>query len=1326
MVRLLATLFTICLFLSYSEAQIDHSELKTVQKVLKDNAIVTDQLFITDHYTSGGITHTYFKESINGIPIYNSRGAIHYKDKGYVILNQSFQRKGKGLFVANKPALTAIQALDRVAATKGFDRTGEVVVLNSKSGVEQRQTIQASAMSLRDIPAKLEYYYLSENDIKLVWSLPVEEHISAWYTNFLVDANTGEIIKEVDWTVECNHGTPNNKNSKCTIDHAHANTAKTSRRSSSVAPNSYEVFAWPVESPNFGSRTSETTPWNDNLVASPNGWHTIGAESYTASRGNNTDTYIDDDNTNSPTGGDDARAEGGPNLDFFFDLDLDMDPANYKDASVTNTFYWTNLMHDVWFNYGFDEASGNFQEENYTANGNGSDYVYSEAQDGSGSCNANFGTPPDGSNPRMQMYLCTNNGNDRDGDYDNGVIAHEYGHGISNRLTGGPGASGCLSNQEQMGEGWSDYLGLVMTIESGDAGSDARGIGTWLFGQGPNGAGIRPFPYSTDFGVNPMTYNTIKTVSVPHGVGSVWSTMLWDMTWALIDEHGFDADIYNGTGGNNIAMQLVMEGMKLQPCSPGFVDGRNAILEADELLYEGANSCLIWNAFAKRGLGFSALQGSTGSRSDGTEAFDLPPSCTLDIKKSTPTTTAIEDDQVTYQIIVENNFPDLDLTNVSVTDTIPEELSFISASGGGAESGGVVSFLIASLTAGQTISFDITLEVKNNLSYVISDIFDDVESGTGNWSTSFTGSTSWATQTDQSFSGTTAWFAPDNNTPGTAYLDLALEVGLGSGSEMAFYHQYDTENNWDGGQVFISTDKGVKWTDLGSNMIENGYNNVVFNSIPGFSGNSNGFINTIVDLDEYDGQNVLIRFQMNCDQSVGGAGWWIDDFTLTNLNLLSINQAVVSSDTMTVDVFSNAIQLIPPASVFQVDVTKNNILCNGETNGEIFVNPSGGSGSFTYAWNDGATSQNRNNLGVGIYRVTISDGVDDVLKVGIISEPPEFNISLEAEDVTNFAGDNGSIEVLPSGGVGNYTYLWETGATTAEITNLTPGVYTVSVTDEAGCEKIDSAEVFKYGCGDDHFDSGGSNSDYSNLEDMTVVICSDSPDEDVVLTFNSMDIESTWDALYVHNGNSINSPIFDSGNPATQAGFPAGGYYGTTAPGPFAATNESGCITLRFRSDTFVTGDGWDIDISCAIACAPEVMNINSDGYGSLQRQILCADPIDVIQVGSDVFGESITLDEPILIDKELILDPGSGNSFNILSNENGPIFTIAPSGSFELNHLVLIAGQMDPGGAIINNGKLILKNVDVYENEENSGVEGLILNNGQLFIRGNSNLRKE
>ena len=99
---------------------------------------------------------------------------------------------------------------------------------------------------------------------------------------------------------------------------------------------------------------------------------------------------------------------------------------------------------------------------------------------------------------------------DLDGDYDNGIIAHEYGHGISNRLTGGPSLAGCLGNNEQMGEGWSDFFSLITTVEPGDQGTDARGIGTYAQRQPVTGSGIRPRPYSTDFAINEMTYDFLK------------------------------------------------------------------------------------------------------------------------------------------------------------------------------------------------------------------------------------------------------------------------------------------------------------------------------------------------------------------------------------------------------------------------------------------------------------------------------------------------------------------------------------------------------------------------------------------------------------------------------------------------------------------------------------------------------------------------------------------------------------------------------------------------------------------------------------------------
>jgi hypothetical protein len=215
---------------------------------------------------------------------------------------------------------------------------------------------------------------------------------------------------------------------------------------------------------------------------------------------------------------------------------------------------------------------------------------------------------------------------DRDGDFDNGVIAHEYGHGISNRLTGGPAVANCLNNAEQMGEGWSDFFGLWMTTKPGDQGATPRSIGTYVSYQPTTGAGIRPQRYSTDFAVNNQTYALIGTgaYTAVHAVGSVWAATLWDLNWKLVDRYGYNRNLKAATGGNNIALKLVMDGLKLQTCRPGFLDGRDAILKADSIYNNKANTYLIWQVFARRGMGIDAEQGSSNSLTDQVAGYLIP------------------------------------------------------------------------------------------------------------------------------------------------------------------------------------------------------------------------------------------------------------------------------------------------------------------------------------------------------------------------------------------------------------------------------------------------------------------------------------------------------------------------------------------------------------------------------------------------------------------------------------------------------------------------------------------------------------------------------
>jgi extracellular elastinolytic metalloproteinase len=228
---------------------------------------------------------------------------------------------------------------------------------------------------------------------------------------------------------------------------------------------------------------------------------------------------------------------------------------------------------------------------------------------------------------------------DWDGSFDSGVMSHEFGHGVSNRLTGG-GSANCLSNTtgyQTMGEGWSDYFGLWMTTRPGDIGSNKRYVGTYDNGTPlVTGPGFRTKPYTTDMSAagNNYTYAQLGPASSgkfdeTHAVGEIWTTVLWDLNWAFINKYGYNPDFFAATGGNNKALKLVLDGCKLQVCQPGFLDGRDAILRADSATNRAANANLIWTVFARRGMGYGAKQ---GDRVNGyptvnniVQGFDLPP-----------------------------------------------------------------------------------------------------------------------------------------------------------------------------------------------------------------------------------------------------------------------------------------------------------------------------------------------------------------------------------------------------------------------------------------------------------------------------------------------------------------------------------------------------------------------------------------------------------------------------------------------------------------------------------------------------------------------------
>lgn len=366
---------------------------------------------------------------------------------------------------------------------------------------------------------------------------------------------------------------------------------------------------------------------------SPDGWIPDGANE---TLGNNVDAHTDTNADNSP---DLPRPAGAPFRVFDFAQDNALAPSAWRPAAVTQLFYLSNLYHDKLFDLGFDEAAGNFQTVNFSAQGSGGDAVQADCQDGSGTNNANFGTGGgDGSSARCQMYVFTGTTPDRDGDLDADIIYHELTHGVSIRLHSGT-VSGTQSGG--MGEGWGDFMGCCLNSEPADDPNAVYCTGGYTTNQLVAGYttnyyfGIRRFPYCTDLNKNPQTYADIDTAqqayppAVPrstvigntanevHNVGEVWCMTLWEARANLIAIYGFP--------GNDLIMRLVIGGMTLSVNNPNFLNARDAILQSDLLDNGGANLGALWQAFAKRGMGFSATSPAGGSSSSGiVEAFDVP------------------------------------------------------------------------------------------------------------------------------------------------------------------------------------------------------------------------------------------------------------------------------------------------------------------------------------------------------------------------------------------------------------------------------------------------------------------------------------------------------------------------------------------------------------------------------------------------------------------------------------------------------------------------------------------------------------------------------
>ena len=1033
-----------------------------IRSHLEDLSLTSDdirEMVITDMYldSASGITRVYFQQQHQGIPVYNA------------ILNVCISREGVVFFTGNrfvadlvnkinttKPSLKAEEAVMRLASHLGLPR--ETLILKKQTG-DAQYDFTGGILANEDITVKLCYQPLEE-EVLLAWDILIEPAGKDDKWNTRIDALTGVVLDETNWTIYC--ATESHLSHEEELD-CHENSSllvTTDPTPSNDA--SYHVWPAPLKNPLDGPRMMTSNPWD--TIASPYGWHDINGvkgPEFSITRGNNVHAFQDRQNTGKSSN---DEPDGGMDMIFDFPFNAESEPEEQVQAAVVNLYYWVNYMHDFSYRFGFTEAAGNYQQNNYGKGGIGQDPVMALVQQGAETGkknNAFFQSNLEGTSGTMSMYvfdlqkhlmtitepaeiagrhrtslpsagwgpgayvtdipvtgevirvndgieepyasdaceeiqnaemlsgkiafidrggcefgwkvlqaqnagaigviICNfdddnytmNPGNYGasvhipvimigistgqsisqyvgnglivslvnssedipqflDSDFDNSIIAHEYGHGISVRLVGGPHTF-CLDNEENLGEGWSDFISLVNTVKPGDSGEMKTGFATYSTRNPFDGRGYRRYPYSTDMSIMPLTYADVAANIQIHNIGEAWGAMLWDMYWALVEKYGWSEDLYDESSGNYKAIKLVFEGMKNAPCNPGFVDGRDAILAAEESLYGGEDFCLLWEVFARRGLGYSANQGSPYDAGDQIAAFDLPPACMNQIVITKSVTDFIQPGDDIIVTIKVGNFKKEPVSGIVVSDEIVDGTTYrMNASPYEAHlENDQVLFDVGDMNAGEEII--IRYFMSSSSSQASQRVFIDSlsEAQNNNWIVSSIGSVTsnaWVLDTTYpAHSGNYCWFADEINERGRQALELNPAVYThhvnGVRPALRFYHRYHTRSARNGGIIEVKDLNGSGWETVNNDMIRNGYSGVIdyrtFTepNLKAFSGKSSDTLEaTYVDLSKWTGQDIQIRFLFGTvEDASAGFGWLIDDIEF--MDLLNYNsEACIMSD----------------------------------------------------------------------------------------------------------------------------------------------------------------------------------------------------------------------------------------------------------------------------------------------------------------------------------------------------------------------------------------------------------------------------------------------
>jgi uncharacterized protein (TIGR03437 family) len=815
----------------------------------------------TEH---NGVTHLTLQQEIGGIEIFQAAMTMHLNREGAIISASGELMSGAARSInLSQPKIPAVEALRKAAEQSGAEIKEQPRLIISSGGADSRQEFAGGQSFGRDVKARLVYFPLAAEQVRLAWELVIWMRETPDVYLILIDAEQNTMLFRQNLTsYEENPLRPHGL--VYTGDSPRPDLPHTSDSPPIVERQDVPFVAAPFNGVTIFQPSDPHYDW----------WASIPANGLIS---NNADVRLDRDST--PNQPDLPRLEV-PDGNFSFPIDLAIEPtaATNSQAAQVNLFYWINRYHDILYSFGFNEAAGNFQTNNFGLGGMANDAVIGDTQDGSFINNATFTSPPDGQPGRVQMFLWNLTSPQIDGSFDQGILIHELTHGVSSRLVSNSMGLGHFQSLS-MGEGWSDYLGLVLLRSEQDDPNAVYPVGGYVINDYARGG--RRYPYSTDLQINPLTFKNVGDVLEVHAAGEIWCNMLWEMRALLIGRYGFSE-------GQRQSIQLVIDGLKLTPTFPSFIDARDAILLADRVNNQGANQCLIWQAFAKRGMGFYADTMGAGAVAT-VESFDVAPACSaigslrLDKRSYVDNETVyitLSDANAVSPVIVDvtsSRTGDRERVKLEPAASIPGLFNGLIRldDGRGRDGDGMlqgsdeardqirVVYLDRDTDLSDSLHVTATAEWTREL--VILD--DDVERGNQTWLTNGT----WAITGDLSGSPTHSWRIMGTSIDPVFRNDLFLTsplldlTGLGEVT-LSFSHSRQLTRTRDYGHIEISVDDGVTWT-----MVES------------FTDNQAGFVPSQVRLQGLEGRaRARLRFHL-ASPLIGRDPvlWAVDDIRLT-------------------------------------------------------------------------------------------------------------------------------------------------------------------------------------------------------------------------------------------------------------------------------------------------------------------------------------------------------------------------------------------------------------------------------------------------------------